>query len=145
MKDLRSQLAETIDLLSPIEGLSASPIPGVHCIKFSKTERRTRRRWHACLGIIAQGCKEMVLGRKVYRFDDGHYTVTPIDLPVVSRIASASPARPFLGLLIDLDPMILAELSAQLNREITVEPDNSLRAVFFGKASEEMLEAAVRL
>jgi AraC-like DNA-binding protein len=87
----------------------------------------------------------MVLGRKVYRFDDGHYTVTPIDLPVVSRIASASPARPFLGLLIDLDPMILAELSAQLNREITVEPENSLRAVFFGKASEEMLEAAVRL
>src|SRR5258708_8305313 len=145
MIDFRSQLGRTINFFSPAEGINATPVPGVHCVKFSLTDRRTKRRWRACLAVVAQGSKEVVLGRQVYRIDDGLYSATPIDLPVISRVAVASPGKPFLCLLIDLDPMILSEVSAQLSKDLSADPEHSLRVDFIGKASEEMLEAAVRL
>lgn len=145
MNDFGFHLARMINFFSPGEGLNATPVPGVYCMKFYRTDRRTKRRWRACLGIIAQGCKEIVLEQHVYRCDEAHYSATSIDLPVLSRIASASPQKPFLAMLIDLDPTVLSEVSAQLNENILREPVNSLRALFVGKASDEMLEAAVRL
>jgi AraC-like DNA-binding protein len=145
MTDFQSQLIKAINFFSPAEGLNATPVPGVYCIKFSRTDRRTKRRWRACLGIVAQGCKEIVLERDLYKCDQAHYTASPVPLPVVSKIATASPAKPFLALLIDLEPMILSEISAQLSDVLAGNPVNLLRAIFIGRTSVEMLEAAVRL
>ena len=145
MTDFQSQLINTINFFSPSEGLHSTPVSGVYCIKFSHPDRRTKRHWRACLGIVAQGGKEIVLERDVYKCGESHYTATPVHLPVVSRITSASPAKPFLALLIDLDPMILSEVSAQLSDVVTGNPVNSLRALSIGRANDEMLEAAVRL
>ena len=145
MKDLRSDLAKVINLFSPEDGFHASPVPGVHCIKFSQTDYPTKRHWRASLGIVVQGCKEIILADEVYRFDDAHYIAVPIDLPVTSRIFSASPGKPFLSLLIDFDSLTLSEVAAQLDAEYPNEIDNPLRAVFIGEASEKMLDAAIRL
>jgi AraC-like DNA-binding protein len=145
MNDLRSDLAKIINLSSPGDGLHASPVPGVHCIKFSQTDRPTKRHWRASLGIVVQGCKEIALGGEVYRFDDAHYIAVPIDLPVTSRIFSASREKPFLSLLIDFDALALSEVAAQLDVEFPKEIDNPLRAVFIGRANEKMLDAAIRL
>lgn len=125
--------------------MHASPIPGVHCMKFSQTDSPTKRHWHASLGIVVQGCKEIALGDEVYRFDDAHYIAVPIDLPVTSRIFSASREKPFLSLLIDFDALALIEVAAQLDAEYPIEIDNPLRAIFIGEASEKMLDAAIRL
>lgn len=146
MKDLRSELAKIIARFSPGDGLHASPVPGVHCIKFSQTDRPTKRHWRASLGIVVQGCKEIALGNELYRFDDAHYIAVPIDLPVTSCIFSASPEKPFLCLLIHLDWLALSEVAALVEKDLTKESDNPLqRAVFTGKASEQMLDAAIRL
>ena len=144
MDDVRSRLVKTLNFFSPREGFNATPMPRVYCIKFSHTDRRTKRRWRACLGIVAQGRKEIVLERNVYQCDEADYTATPVDLPVVSRISSASPEKPFLALLIDLDPTTLSEVSAQLGED-SGHSANSWRAIFIGKTSDEMLGAALRL
>lgn len=145
MKDLRFELAEIIARFAAEDGIHASAVEGVHYIKFSQTDRPTRRHWRASLGIVVQGCKEVALGEEVYRFDDAHYIAAPIDLPVTSRIFSASREKPFLSLLIDFDALAVSEVAAQLDAERPKETDNPLRAVFVGEASERMLEAAVRL
>jgi len=144
--DLRSDLAATINFLSGKEGFNETPLKGTQCIKYSQTDRRTNRRWRASLCIVAQGCTEIVLGRHVYRYEDqAHYIVTPIDLPVTSRIFSASFERPFLCLRIDFDPLVLNEIAAQIEQNSPLELESPLRAVFIGKASDLMLEAALRL
>jgi AraC-like DNA-binding protein len=145
MKDLRSDLAGIIAAFAPADGFHASPVPGVHCIKFSHSDHPTKRRWHASLGIVVQGCKEIALGEEVYRFDDAHYIAVPIDLPVTSRIFSASLEKPFLSMLIDFNSLTLSEVAAQLETDFSQEIDNPLRAVFVGEASEKMLDAAIRL
>ncbi|MEH2248881.1 AraC family transcriptional regulator [Nostoc sp.] len=64
---------------------------------------------------------------------------------VTSRIFSATPEKPFLGLLRDFDPLTLSEVAAQIEKDFPKEIENPLRAVFVGKASDKMLEAAIRL
>ncbi len=145
MRDLRSKLADAINLFSPGEGFHQSPVPGVYCIKASRPDGGAKRRWRACLAIVAQGCKEIVLGREVYRCRDAHYAAAPIELPVLSRIASASSERPFLCLLIDLDPLTLTSIGSQLEENFSKETENHPRAVFVRKATDEMLTAAIRL
>jgi AraC-like DNA-binding protein len=145
LEHLRAELASIVERCSPGDGFHPGILPAVHYIKISQPQRRSKRHWRACLGIVAQGTKEIVLGEDVYRFDDAHYIATPLDLPVISRIAVATPARPFLCLLIYLDPLSLSEVAAHLEPELPPEGVQPLQAVFGGKATEQMLEASIRL
>lgn len=145
MEDLRQRLAIAIRSLTPGEGYHPSPVSGVTCLKIYKSDSRTKRRWRACLAIVAQGEKEIVLGRGVYRIGAGDYSAAPVELPVVSRFAAASLEKPFLGLLVDLDPRILGEVAAALAKDFLGRPVRRQRALFIGAAGERMLEAAVRL
>jgi len=54
--------------------------------------------------------------------------------------------RRFLGVLIDLDPIIVAEVAARIGSSLDEEePRTPLRAFFSGDADDGMVEAAVRL
>ena len=146
MMDARTELRRLIGLSSHGDGSHESPVPGIRCIKISGTGNRNRQHWGAWLCIVAQGGKEIVVGRDLYQFDDATYVVTPIDLPVISRITTASPEKPFLCLTIDLDPMTLFDVAAQFEWDTPAgETEHPLQAVFVGKTSDTMLDAAVRL
>jgi AraC-like DNA-binding protein len=145
MNNLRDSLLRVIRFFASVEGFNTTPVPGVYCLKFSHPERFSKRRWRACLAILAQGSKEIVLERDVYHCDEKHYTAALVDLPVVSRVTSASPQTPFLSMLVDLDPMVLSEVSAQLSEDNNEESEKSSRAIFIGETKPEMLECAVRL
>jgi len=145
MSGMHSELAATIARFVRTDGFHPSPVPGVHCVRYSNTDRRAKRQWRACLAIVAQGCKEVLLGRDTYRCAEGRYTATPIPLPVISRIAIAAPDRPFLAILIDLDPLTVAEVAAQIGPPTAEEAGSTSRALFSGAADKGMLEAAARL
>jgi hypothetical protein len=114
---LRFELAAIIQQFTRDDGLHESPIRGVYCVRRSHTDRRAKRQWRACLAIVVQGSKEVVLGGQVYLCDELYYTAAPVHLPVVSRITSAAANRPFLALLIELDAAILNELGSPKSKE----------------------------
>jgi len=143
--DLRFELAKIINHSSPGDGVNESPLPGAHCIKFSHLGRRMKQHWHASLCIVAQGCVKIILDREVYRCDGAHYIATPIDLPVTSRLFAATPEQPFLCLKIEFNSLYMSEVAAQIEKDFPKETENPLRAMFIGKASNQMLEATIRL
>ncbi len=144
--DLRSDLIQMINLHAHADGIYNTSISGIDCIKFSKPEFLTKRHWRASMSIVVQGCTEIIVGPQVYRYDDiPYYIVIPIDLPVTCRILSATPEKPFLCFKIDFDPLAVAEVAAQLENDYSKEIVNPSHAVFMGKASDQMLEAAIRL
>lgn len=138
-------LSKALGRLELGEGWNGTPIPGVHCLKFTKTKGLQRTNWRANFSILVQGGKEIVLGKERYLLEDLSYIMTPIDLPLLSRIAAASPRKPFLSLWISLDPMLLNELESQLGSDDTQVSVPSRPAVFVGKVSPPMQEAALRL
>ena len=145
MSTTLKNLRKAVDLLTPSDGKHQTSIPGVYCIKFSKPGKRNKGNWRACLGIIVQGTKEIVVGRQRFRFDDIHYIATPIDLPVISRIASATEDKPFLSVVIELDMQLLSEVSTLIEKIHVKSDQTSQRSVFTGKVNEKLLEAVSRL
>ncbi len=143
MTDWRTDLTDIITRFSPEDGFHDLPIPGMHCIKVSQPRRPAKQRWPASLSVVVQGCKEIRLGPEVYRYGEAHYVATPIDLPVTSRVVSVAPEAPFLCLNIDLDPLTLSEVAAHL--ECPLKEREPVRAMFVGKASDPLLDAAARL
>lgn len=138
-------MVRIIERFTPADGFHQAPVAGVYCIKRSRPAPRTKDNWRASLSIVAQGAKEIMLGRRAYRLDDAHYAATPLRLPVISRIATATPAKPFLCVLIDLDPRTLNDVSAHLDADFAKEPGDPVRALFNGTATGKMLEATLRL
>lgn len=143
MTEWRTDLADIITQFSPEDGFHDLPVPGTHCIKVSDPRRPAKQRWPASLSVVVQGCKEIRLGSEVYRYGEAHYVATPIDLPVTSQVVSAAPEAPFLCLNLDLDPLTLSEVAAHL--ECPLKEREPVRAVFIGKASNSLLDAAARL
>ncbi len=145
MIKLQSKLAEIMSSINLKEGFQSSSISGVHCVKHSKTDYYTKRRWRASLAIVVQGRKEIVLENDVYWCESNNYTVTPVDLPLISKVAEASRENPFLAILIDLDPIILSEVVVKIENEFKEQSGKPLRGIFTGKVSEKMIEAMIRL
>ena len=139
-----NELAKMINRFSSGDGLHPSSVPGVSCIKMSQADRRRKNHWRSGLAIVAQGCKEIIFGSRTYRCDEYDYIATPLDLPVTSRIYSATSETPFLCLKLEFDSLILGEMTAQIETHSEKASEAPLRAMFIGKANERMLEAALR-
>jgi AraC-like DNA-binding protein len=66
------------------------------------------------LCVAAGGRKEVVLGESVFELDPGDFLVVTVEVPVTGCIVRASPAAPYIGLILDLDPLLIADLVLDL-------------------------------
>jgi len=57
--------------------------------------------------LVAQGSKEVLLGDDLYRYDANNYLITAASLPIASRVTEASEERPYLGIVLGLDPALV--------------------------------------
>ena len=83
--------------------------------------------------LIAQGSKRVMLGEDAYVYDADHYLVTSVDLPVVAQIVEASREEPFLGVIMELDLSVIAQLMVE-----TELPASPMREVGRGIAVSEL-------
>lgn len=65
--------------------------------------------------LVVQGAKRMVIGSDTYVYDRSRFLITSLDLPAQSEVTEASSQQPCLGLMLQLDLRLLAELIAQGN------------------------------
>ncbi len=96
------------------------------------------------LAIVVQGQKEVLLGEETYQYGAGQYLVVSVDLPLSSFVAQATPDKPYLGLKLNLDPMQLCDLVAQMGFSWG-KKENSVRGVSVSNADAELIECALRL
>lgn len=96
------------------------------------------------LCVIAQGSKELRLGDARYRYDPAHYLIASDELPVASRIVEASPERPYLGIVLRLDPALVGAVMAEADHPAP-RSQASVKAIDVSRLEPAMLEAVVRL
>jgi AraC-like DNA-binding protein len=140
-----SRLTALIKTYSPYDGSFEQKIPGVHTIRRSKINGElVHGLAYAGLCIVAQGSKNVLLGREVFNYDASKMVVYSVDMPLASQVMRASHAEPFLCVRIDLEPQKIAELT------LKVYPNGlpSLRenrAVYVGRSDAKITNAAIRL
>jgi hypothetical protein len=96
------------------------------------------------LCVIAQGSKEVLLGGHPYRYDPAHYLITTAALPVAFRVTEASEERPYLTLVLRLDPTLVASIIAEAGHPAPQDRD-AVRAIDVSPLAPGLLDAAVRL
>ena len=92
--------------------------------------------------LVVQGAKVMTVGGKAMEYGSGQYLLASVDVPAIDRVSRASRSEPYLGLLFDLDPAILAALLLDL----PVLPHQGVASgLDIGVAEPELLDAFLRL
>ena len=94
--------------------------------------------------VIAQGSKELLLGDSLYRYNPTQYLISTAALPIASRVVEASPERPYLGIVLKLDPTLIGSVLVEAGRRA---PRNytSMTAIDVSPLDTSLLDAVVRL
>jgi AraC-like DNA-binding protein len=94
--------------------------------------------------VIAQGSKEVLLGDDLYRYDANRYLITAAALPTESRVTGASEERPYLGVVLNLDPALVGSVMVEAGHPAPGDRA-AVRAFDVSPLGAGLLDAVVRL
>ncbi|MEL6689425.1 MAG: AraC family transcriptional regulator [Pseudomonadota bacterium] len=110
----KDQIKHLIAGLSDAEGLTAFGVDGVQLFKATQAIPCIPAVYDPCVIAIVSGAKEAVLDGQRYLYDADHYLCCPMSLPVQAGTPDASPENPLYGVLISLNPRVMAELAMEM-------------------------------
>jgi AraC-like DNA-binding protein len=94
--------------------------------------------------VVAQGSKEIRLGDRHYRYDPAHYLIATAALPIASRVAEASEERPYLGIVLRLDPSLVGSVMVEAGHPAP-RSQSAVTAINVSPLEVGLLDAVVRL
>ena len=122
----------------------ATDIPGLTLVRRTAPTAPVSVTYEPSLAVIAQGRKQVALGRTTITYGESRFLLTSVDLPVVSQVIEASEQSPYLCLLLKLEMPMVRELLSR--EEIPVlEPPSDNPGMTTGECTAEFLSALSRL
>lgn len=138
-------LVSIIDRFSGDEdGIHATAIPGVNCLRLSELSARLPSVYTPCICVIVQGRKRVLLEKEVYEYRPSEYLAVSVDLPVIGEVTEGSREAPYLCLQIELDQRQLAELLVQAGLPME-RKTATRRGIFVGDMDETLGDCVLRL
>ncbi|BBB68678.1 AraC family transcriptional regulator [Undibacterium sp. YM2] len=131
-------------------GLAQTPIPGLTTIRSSIPSGLVHGIPNPLICLVLQGSKQVTMGAQTFHFHAGDSLLITADVPTVSQITQASVAAPYISLVLDLDPAIIADLNRQM-RDVSGGPgvtgvaDVATTPLHFEATEAEVADAALRL
>jgi AraC-like DNA-binding protein len=96
------------------------------------------------LCIVAQGAKRVMLGQTAYEYDSSSMVAYAAEVPIAANVTRASPAEPYLCLVIDLDQQRIAELALKVFPH-GLPKAQSAKAIYIEESDIKIVNAAIRL
>ena len=124
-------------------GVHATAIDSLEFLRESKAFTTMRGVTEPILGIVVQGTKEALLNEETYRYGVAQYLVVSVDLPLCGCAIEATPAKPYLGFKLNLDPVQLCDILAQTDQGIGQK--EAVRGWFISDAEPSLIDCAIRL
>lgn len=143
-RELRIALARKItDFMGAAEN-KATDISGVSLHRRLAPTPPCRTTYHPGVIVIAQGRKQVNLGRNSFIYDASRFLLTAVDLPTVARVVEATKEVPCLALTLKLDMSMVRELLGREEIHV-VEAAPGSPAMSTGETTPEFLSACCRL
>jgi AraC-like DNA-binding protein len=143
-RELRAELARKIASFVGKEENRITEIPGVSLHRRTSPTPPCRTTYHSGVIVVAQGRKQVNLGRTSFIYDASRYLLTSVDLPIVSWVAEATEEVPCLVLSLKLDMSKVRELLGSEEIHVAEAPPDS-PAMSIGETTAEFLSACCRL
>ncbi len=143
MRNTRNELADRLSRVLPKDG-AKEVFTGMNVSRVSECRESARGLFGPAFCFVAQGAKEAQLGEEIFRFDPNHYMIYTVDLPLIFRIAEATPERPYLGFSLTLDPAVVASVMVESGIKIK-NGSGGAKAMDVNAVSADLSDAIVRL
>ncbi len=102
-------------------GLAQTPIPGLATIRATSRSGLVHAMSRPLVCLVLQGSKLVTMGTTPFAFAAGESLLITADVPTVSQITRASVVAPYLSLVLELDPAVIAELAAQMRAVLVAD------------------------
>lgn len=113
-------------------GLAQTEIAGLTTIRATAPSGLVHAISRPLVCLVLQGRKQVVMGTRTYAFGAGDSMLITADVPTVSQVTSASVAKPYLSLVLELEPAVIADLATQMSdlsgaegERVRVEPTDA--------------------
>lgn len=142
----REELVERIERSIRHDGV-VEPLPGVHLSRRSVPLEQIHSVVGPSLCVVAQGCKEFLLGGSRYTYDPFHYLLVTVDLPTIGQVIEASREQPYLGVRLELPPSLVSAVMMEsgYTSDTAARNPTDPRAISASPMDAALLDAAVRL
>lgn len=142
--DRRQTFIDLIARHAATDGDHRTAVPGLTLHRYSGDGAMACGQYKPSFALIAQGAKRVLLGNEAYLYGGQDYLLTSFDLPVSSQIIAASPDKPYLSLVFEIDPLRIPAVLQRLGTAVAPAPV-SPRGMSVAPLTEELEEAALRL
>lgn len=130
-----------VDLHGDTAGLAQTPVPGLTVIRIAEPGGLVHGIFQPLVCLVLQGTKQVNVGAESIILNAGDSMLITVDLPTVSQIVHASADKPYVSLVMHLDPAVIAELSLQMK----AAPGADGLAIRNAPTDMEVSDAALRL
>ncbi len=137
-------LNQLISRIAQSDGDFATAIPALSVYRRSKPSEPMPCIYGLSLALTVQGGKRITVGDEVIDYGPGQSLVTTVDLPVTAYVTQASRQLPFLGLRLELDARLIAQVAAKMGASHGVKNTQPL-AISATSLDAGVQDALVRL
>ncbi len=139
-----SALAERIERFTAGKNRIDTAVEGLSLHRWESPTEPTSYMLAPSICLIGQGRKRLFLGEEVYIYDTHHFLITSVDLPVVTQIIEASRDKPYLGLTMEIDLRVIAQLMLDNQTPLTSQERDRL-GIAVSEITGPLLDAFNRL
>jgi AraC-like DNA-binding protein len=144
---IKSTLKELITITTDFaqtDGMLDTPISSLKIIQTSKKTEPIHSVYGPSLCVVLQGSKDVILADEIYSYRPSQFLVTSHDLPVSGQVTEASPSRPYLCLMLEIDPAIIFEILKDSTSDFSQET-SVRRGIFVGDIDQAFIDSFLRL
>ena len=123
------------------DGVARTPVPGLTILRATAPSTLQYAVSRPMVVLVQQGAKRVITGSNTFEFGAGESLLITADVPTVSQITQASAGKPYLSLVIDLDPAVVAGLVGEMGST----PFAAATPVRTDPTESEVADAALRL
>lgn len=140
----QQELAQIIKRYLEMDGVLKTDIPSLFFMRRSDAAGVSHGVYKPSFCLVAQGEKEVWLGKDHFIYSPADYLVASVHLPVTTQVTDASPDVPYLGLRLEFTPSQI--LKVLHDSEIQASPkENSKRAMYVSHIESSLMDAVIRL
>ena len=141
---LMSAVTDLIDSRGGGQGQFDTGMSGVSLVRSFQAMMPVPNLYRPSLCVVLKGEKEIMFGDTTLNYGEMECLVVSVDVPAIGRMVGATPAAPYLGLVIEFDTSVLRDIMQQL---ATPPAPSAISGpyVFVGRVDEPLVDCLTRL
>jgi AraC-like DNA-binding protein len=138
------EMADAISKVMGHDSEGSTAVPGLTLYQNTIPTAPNPCTYVPSLLLIPQGRKRVDLGKQSYVFGESTFLLTSIELPIISRVCTASVEKPYLAFFLKLDMGMVRDVLHSEEVRIPAPPVGT-RGMVLGEATVELLAPCSRM